>query len=81
MLEHGILHNNAVSQQEAPLKLPRGDAAMQVLPVRIVLLPAADDELVVLGDDIEFGRGRSPATAMEIRNRSVPSSSTVRSML
>src|SRR3954451_22765317 len=43
----GILHLNAVSQQEAPLKLPRCNAAVQKLPVWIVLLLASDDELIV----------------------------------
>ena len=41
----GIFHLNAVSQQEAPLKLPCGYAAVQKLAVWIVLLLASDDEL------------------------------------
>src|SRR3569832_1084677 len=55
----GIRHLNAVSQQEAPLKLPRGDAAMQELAVRVVLLPSTHDELVVLLGDLELGKGKT----------------------
>jgi hypothetical protein len=57
--EHGINHLNAVSQQEAPLKLPRGDAAMQELAVRVVLLPSTHDELIVLLGDFELVQGKA----------------------
>ena len=59
VLEQGILHLNAVSQQEAPLKLPRRDAAMQEFPGRIVLLAATDHELVVFAQDIELVEGKA----------------------
>src|SRR3569623_3378241 len=54
VLEQGIFDLNAVSQKEAPLKLPGGDTAMQELPAGIILLPASDDELIVFPHQVEL---------------------------
>src|SRR5690242_985097 len=59
VFEHGILHLNAVSQQEAPLKLPGSDPAMQEFACRVVFLLPADHELVVLPYDFELGPGKA----------------------
>src|SRR3984957_9570341 len=45
---------HAVRQHEGALELARGDAAVDVLPAFVVLLPAADDELALLYADIEL---------------------------
>src|SRR5580700_8308272 len=52
-------HIHAVSEHEGALELPRGDAAMQVLPGLVVLLASADDELVFLSGYIELVAGKS----------------------
>src|SRR6202044_1982533 len=50
---------HAIRQHEGALELPRGDAAVDVLPAFIVLLPAADDELALLYGDIELVAGKT----------------------
>src|SRR5580692_303860 len=50
---------HAVRQHEGALELARGDAAVDVLPAFIVLLPAADDELALLYADIELVAGET----------------------
>src|ERR1700684_2455565 len=50
---------HAVRQHEGPLELARGDAAVDVLPAFVVLLPAADDELALLYADIELVAGET----------------------
>ena len=59
MLKHCVLNFNAIGQKEAPLKLPGSYAAMQELPVGIVLLSSAHHELIVLLDDFELGQGKA----------------------
>jgi len=51
--------HNAVGQEEAPLKLPCGDAPVQELALSVFLLPPAHHQLVILGDDIELGFSKS----------------------
>src|SRR5580692_3300143 len=50
---------HAVRQHEGALELARGDAAVDVLPAFVVLLPAADDELALLYADIELVAGEA----------------------
>src|ERR1700683_1503693 len=50
---------HAVRQHEGALELARGDAAVDVLPAFVVLLPAADDELALLSSDIELVAGET----------------------
>src|SRR6202051_2605394 len=50
---------HAVRQHEGALELARGDAAVDVLPAFVVLLPAADDELALLYADIELVAGET----------------------
>ena len=58
VLERGAGDLDAVGQHEAALELARGDAAMQEDPaLGVVVLPAADQELVVLQRDREVGLG------------------------
>src|SRR2546425_1253888 len=47
-------HFNAFSQYKGPLELARRDAAVKVLPGLIVLLPAANHQLVLLGRHVEL---------------------------
>src|SRR3954464_4088588 len=46
-------------QNEGALEVARGDAAMDVLPRLVVLLAAADDELVFLNGHIELVAGKT----------------------
>src|SRR3954447_2174196 len=52
-------HFHAVRQHEAALELACGNTAVQVLAAFLVLLLAADDELVLLQRDIELLAGES----------------------
>src|ERR1700689_2086971 len=49
---------HAVRQHEGALELARGDAAVDVLPAFVVLLPAADDELARLNADMGLAAGK-----------------------
>src|ERR1700719_1676750 len=46
-------HLHAVRQHEGALELSRRDAAVEILPALVVLLPAADDELILLDRHVE----------------------------
>src|SRR5215472_11732147 len=59
VLEVGTEHIHAVCEHESALELPRGDAAMQVLPSLVVLLASADDELVFLDAHVELFAGEA----------------------
>ena len=48
VVERRAAHLDPLGEDKRSLKLARGDAAMQVDPLRVVGLLAADDELVVL---------------------------------
>src|ERR1700676_667956 len=50
---------HTIRQHEGALELARGDAAVDVLPAFVVLLPAADDELALLYADIELVAGET----------------------
>src|SRR5579864_349410 len=50
---------HAVRQHESALELAGGDAAVDVLPAFVVVLPAADDELALLYADIELVAGET----------------------
>src|SRR3954468_490246 len=52
-------HLHPLRQHESALEVARGDAAMNVLPGLVVLLAAADDELVFLNGYIELVAGKS----------------------
>ena len=52
-------HLHAIGEQEAALELPRGDAAMQILALLVVLLAPADDELVLFHGDVELVAGEA----------------------
>src|SRR5262245_65757773 len=54
VLQIRSLHLNAVSQHKGPLELTRRDAAVEVLPGLVILLPAADHQLVILDRHIEL---------------------------
>src|SRR5215470_9484116 len=59
VLEVGPKHIHAVCKHERALELPRGNAAMQVLPSLVVLLASADDELVFLDAHVELVAGEA----------------------
>ena len=50
-------HLHAVRQHEGALELARRDAAVEILPGLLVLLPTADDELAFLDGDVELVAG------------------------
>lgn len=50
---------DVVGKDEAALELPRGDSAVQVDALRIILLPAADRQLVLFDFDIEIVHGET----------------------
>src|SRR5688500_13691288 len=52
-------HLHPLRQHEGALEVARGDAAMDVLPDLVVLLAAADDELVFLNGYIELITGKA----------------------
>src|SRR5215218_11185093 len=53
----GAQNLHAFGEQEGALELPRGNAAMQVLPRLVIALAAADDELAFLERDLELVPG------------------------
>src|SRR5262245_14439083 len=55
-------HLHSVREHEGALELARRDAAVEVLPGLVVLLPAANDELAFLDRDVEL-------VAVEARDR------------
>src|SRR3569833_570507 len=59
VLQFRLFDNNAISEKEVSLKLARCDAAVKILPVRLILLAAPDDQLVVLGNDVELTLGKA----------------------
>src|ERR1700748_195803 len=52
-------HVHPLRQHESALEVARGNAVMNVLPGLVVLLPAADHELVFLNGYIELVTGKS----------------------
>src|SRR6476660_4848055 len=52
-------HLHPLRQHEGALEVARGDAAMDILPGLVVLLSAADHELVFLNGYIELVAGKS----------------------
>src|ERR1700733_14026801 len=52
-------HQHPLRQHEGALEVARGDAAVDVLPGLVVLLAAADDELVFLNGYIELVAGEA----------------------
>src|SRR5204862_305813 len=52
-------HLDAFREDKGALELARGDAAVQINPLRIVRLLAADDELVVFDRDAEVAHGET----------------------
>ena len=52
--EFGAQHLHPVGKQKAALKLPGGDAAMQIFTRLVLLLPAADRKLVLLNRDLDL---------------------------
>src|SRR5580692_4869521 len=52
--EFGAQHLHTVGKQKAALKLPGGDAAMQIFPRLVLLLPATNRELVLLDRDLDL---------------------------
>src|ERR1700722_7745535 len=51
-------HEHSLRQHKGALEVARGDAAMDVLPGLVVLLAAADDELIFLNSYIELITGK-----------------------
>ena len=75
-------HFHAVGQHKRALELPRGNAAVEILARLVVLLAAADDELVFLHRDIELiareaGDRQRDAQALRV----LRSARAIRSML
>src|SRR5690606_4744944 len=54
ILERGACDLDSLGEDEGLLELPRGDAAVKKGAFRLVLLAAADDEVVLLDADVEF---------------------------
>src|SRR3954454_24317455 len=52
-------HQHPLRQHKSALEVARGDAAMDVLPRRVVLLAAPDHELVFLNGYIELVTGKT----------------------
>src|ERR1700677_4330949 len=52
--EFGAQHLHTLGKQEAALKLPGRDAAMQIFPRLVLLLPATNRELVLLDRDLDL---------------------------
>jgi hypothetical protein len=52
-------HVHPLCQHESALKVPRGDAAMDVLPSLVLLLATPDHKLVFLNGYIELVAGKS----------------------
>src|SRR5580692_12470596 len=52
--EFGAQHLHAVREQKAALKLPGGDAAMQIFTRLVLLLPPSDRELVLFDRDFDL---------------------------
>jgi hypothetical protein len=50
----GAVDLHAFCQQEDPLELPRGDAAMEKVSLRSLALSTANDELALLDEDFEL---------------------------
>src|SRR6185295_1785149 len=50
----GRAHLDAVREHERALELARGDAAVKIVPLAVVDLFSADDELLVLDRDVEL---------------------------
>src|SRR6185369_6412637 len=59
VVEPGTRHFDAFGEHERALELPRGDAAMQVDALAIVVLLAAHHQLVVLDLDREVSHGET----------------------
>src|SRR5262249_2798402 len=53
ILQVGAQHLHSVGEHEGPLELSRCDAAIEILPGLVVLLPPADDELALLDGHFE----------------------------
>ena len=45
---------HALGEKKAALELPRGDAAVQIFPRLVLLLPAADHQLILLDRDLDL---------------------------
>src|SRR5579863_10320442 len=52
--EFGAQHLHTVREQKAALKLPSGDAAMQIFTRLVLLLPPSDRELVFFDRDFDL---------------------------
>src|SRR6202034_2782211 len=68
-------HFHSLRQDEAALKLARGNAAMDILPAFIVLLATANDELAFLQRDVERiagNPGRRQRDAQPLRTVALP---------
>lgn len=59
VIKRCTLHLYTVRQHERALELPRGNATVQINPAFIVLLPAADGEMIVFQLDIQIIHGKS----------------------
>src|SRR6476661_5926678 len=59
VLQVGLLHLHAVRQHKRSLELAGGDAAMQILPVLVLVLTSPDDELFLLDGHLELFEGKS----------------------
>src|SRR5262245_21188708 len=55
----GTQYLHAFRQHERALEMARGDTAMDVLPCFVVLLPAADHELIFLSRHIQLIAGEA----------------------
>src|SRR5262245_50877470 len=59
IVKRGATHFDSLREDKRPLKLTRGDAAMQVYPLGVVGLLAADDELVVFDGYAEIAHHKA----------------------
>jgi len=53
------MHLHPVSQHENALELPRGDTAIEVVALFLILLAATDHQLIIRRRDIEIVFGKS----------------------
>lgn len=59
MAQSCIFHDHSIGKEEGALELPGGNASVQELPPRLILLLSANIELVVFTHHFEFGFGKS----------------------
>ena len=74
-------HLHSVREHEGALELARRDAAVEILPGLVVLLPSANDELALLDRDVELIAREAGDRQRDAQAFGYPFSRGIRSML